>query len=917
MGPTNGRTTGRLLLIGIVVAAGLVAVHGSVAAATPMGARFSASDEPEPVFSGPAEPFVAPVSGNRGTVIAVVVPCVGLATAALVKGDVSLDTDAGTTPDGLDSVVLSLTVPDDAQAGDARVTTTCAPFGAAGYGYDGYGYGGYGYGGAFDLADVSFLIDADVPGPPRSVEVDLNDADALVHFDPPESDGGADIVGYTATCSPVGGGDDRVASDTDAPITVTGLVPGVEYQCRVFATNAAGDGPAADADGTVVSTLVPGAPVLVGVTAGDAEVIVAFGAPVDDGGSAVTGYTASCAPVGGGAVGSATGAASPLIVSSLVNGTAYTCTVLATNAVGDSPASDTSSPVTPLTIPGAPTSADATRGNAQASVVFSAPVDDGGSAVTGYTASCAPVGGGAAGSGTGVASPLTVSSLVNGTAYTCTVVATNAAGDGPSSDPSNAITPAAAPGAPVLVGVTAGDAEVIVAFSAPVDDGGSAVTGYTASCAPVGGGAAGSATGSGSLLTVSGLVNGTAYTCTVLATNAVGDSPASDTSSPATPLTTPGAPTGVHATRGDAQASVAFSAPVDDGGSAVTGYTATCGPVGGGTAKSASGAGSPLTVAGLVNGTAYTCTVVATNAAGDGPSSDPSNAITPAAAPGAPVLVGVTAGDAKAIVAFDAPGSDGGSAVTGYTATCSPVGGGTAKSATGSGSPLTVSGLVNGTAYTCTVLATNAVGDGPPSDTSSPATPFVPAVPGAPLNVVASPGVRNVAVTFAAPSTDGGSPILSYTATCAPVGSGATRSSSGPASPLVVGSLSAGIRYRCRVRATNAVGNGPFSANSAAVKPFNLPGAPRKVTAARAAGRAVKVTWAAPKSNGGSPITSYTATCTAARGATGTATRSGAGGGKVTVTGLTGRTRYTCRVRARNAGGLGPSSSGASVRVGP
>lgn len=96
----------------------------------------------------------------------------------------------------------------------------------------------------------------------------------------------------------------------------------------------------------------------------------------------------------------------------------------------------------------------------------------------------------------------------------------------------------------------------------------------------------------------------------------------------------------------------------------------------------------------------------------------------PLEVPNAPTIGTASIASATSVsVTFTAPSNVGGSAITGYVATAQKTSDGTTISGTGSSSPVTISGLTTGDAYTVTVAAVNSFGLGVSSAASNSVTP--------------------------------------------------------------------------------------------------------------------------------------------------------------------------------------------------
>ncbi len=292
-------------------------------------------------------------------------------------------------------------------------------------------------------------------------------------------------------------------------------------------------------------------------------------------------------------------------------------------------------------------------------------------------------------------------------------------------------------------------------------------------------------------------------------------------------------------------------------------------------------------VTGLTNGVSYWFRIRAVNKNGAGPYSEVP-VIAVSGVPGRPTGLKAVPGNGLATLSWRAS-SDGGSRITGWQYRVKGAAEGstiaefdsndrwiTIPGSNAATTSYTVIGLNNRLVYRFQVRAINANGAGSAS-TSAYVDPGN--VPGAPTTLTGAPSRDSVTLSWTPPVTsgqlvDGGSPIIRYEYS-QKVGTGqwgAWRAipTSGTNSAGVtatarqsykVSGLTAGTRYRFRVRAVNATGAGGFAETPKDYYPGARPSAPRNVSLtssydARLGFGRVRISWA-PGNNGGSPVTKW------------------------------------------------------------
>jgi len=201
---------------------------------------------------------------------------------------------------------------------------------------------------------------------------------------------------------------------------------------------------------------------------------------------------------------------------------------------------------------------------------------------------------------------------------------------------------------------------------------------------------------------------------------------------------------------------------------------------------------------------------------------NPWNSLPPAIPPSAPRLLNATPGDSQVTLSWLAPIYNGTAPIENYAIYRGATSGGEAYlTTTGNVLSYVDSGLANGVMYCYTVAAINSAGQGPNS-TEACTSPV--AVPSEPLDLQATAGDHNVTLTWAAPVSDGGSPIINYTVYrgTAP-GSEIYLTTVGNVLFYLDEGLTGGVTYYYQTAAINEAGEGSRSNEANATPSGNQP----------------------------------------------------------------------------------------------
>jgi hypothetical protein len=310
---------------------------------------------------------------------------------------------------------------------------------------------------------------------------------------------------------------------------------------------------------------------------------------------------------------------------------------------------------------------------------------------------------------------------------------------------------------------------------------------------------------------------------------------------------------------------------------------------------------------------------------GPGPGPAPGAGGTPppvATAPGPPRQVRARAGDGSVALSWQT-GADGGAPLLGYTLACSPDcgAGGERFASLPPGEAHQVTGLRNGTDYSFTLRARNALGESPPAAAEPDPVRPTAEVPPAPSGVQARANPDGTVVVAWDPA--GAGPAATGYAITATSDSGAVRARTATftapagarAHTVAAGELGydddADPDWSFAVAAVAGSVAGP-AATSNGVDPYTRPAFPRGAAlTARAGNGQVTLSWPPPAANG--RAVRYAVTCPDRPCPAVPPPERASGRDTVTVTGLTNGERYRFTVAISNDAGPGGSITSDAV----
>jgi titin len=370
---------------------------------------------------------------------------------------------------------------------------------------------------------------------------------------------------------------DGISSGTTA--TVTGLTNGTAYRFQVAAVTDFAQGAFSAPSAAITPRTFATAPAITSVSAGDQSVTLNWATPVDNGGSAITGYAVQYSSTGGAPwTAISVGNVNTATVTGLGNGLTYILRVAAVNGEGTGPFSAPTTQVTPL---GTPTEVSAVPSDRSAWVAWTPPTGNS-AAIVGYRIEASSDGGNSwafAATVVGSATSTRVTGLANGATYVFRVAALSNQGAGGFSAISDAVTPAPGAGAPTRLSATLVNGTASLRWTAPRVPRGMRITDYVVQYTSDNGQSwqiYQDGISSAARAVVAGLTNGIAYRFRVAAVTGaiVGD--ASAMSNAVTPFdrnAKPAAPTNPSGSfLGNGRYSLQWNAVAGNAGGAVSDY---------------------------------------------------------------------------------------------------------------------------------------------------------------------------------------------------------------------------------------------------------------------------------------------------------------------------------------------------------